>query len=234
MKKVVFLIAFYAICSLTNLSAQSCDYYFPLKQGKGFVMQHYDPKGKPEGTSDSKVLTVSTEGTVTTANIQAVTYDKKQKETGVAVYSLKCDGANIYIDIKSLIDPQTLLAYKDMEVKTEASDLEMPSALSVGATLKDASLKMTVSSQGMNIAEVTMKILNRKIVAKESITVAAGTYEAYKITYDMEMNTKAMMMNMKHNRKIVEYFAVGVGVVKNEVIDEKGKTESSSQLLKVY
>ena len=72
---------------------------------------------------------------------------------------------------------------------------------------------------------ITMNISNRKVDAVESITTPAGTFECYKISYDVAMK---MMMNMKS--KGVEWYAKGVGLVKNETYSSDGKLLGSNVL----
>ena len=65
---------------------------------------------------------------------------------------------------------------------------------------------------------LVVKIINRKVVGNETVTVPAGTFECYKITYDME--TKMMM---KINSSVSEYINMGAGIIKTETHDSKGK-----------
>jgi len=73
---------------------------------------------------------------------------------------------------------------------------------------------------------VNMEITNRVVKAKEQLTVPAGTYDAFKVTYDSEL--KASMI--KQNFSVVQYVAEGVGVVKTENYDKKGQLSGYSVL----
>lgn len=85
-----------------------------------------------------------------------------------------------------MIDPKSMESFKDMEVSFSGSDMTFPSSLSVGQVLEDASITMAASSGGMTLMKMTINITNRKVVSSESVTVPAGTFDCYKITYDLE------------------------------------------------
>ena len=71
-------------------------------------------------------------------------------------------------------------------------------------------------------------LTNRKVVAQESVTVPAGTFDCLKITYDLE--SKAMI---KITGSATQWMAVGPGLVKSESYDKKGNL-ISSQLLNEF
>jgi hypothetical protein len=68
-------------------------------------------------------------------------------------------------------------------------------------------------------------MFNRKVEALESITTPAGTFECYKLTYDMEI--KSMI---KMTVKATQWVARNVGAVKTESFDKNGKLVGYSLL----
>jgi hypothetical protein len=72
-----------------------------------------------------------------------------------------------------------------------------------------------------------VNLSNRKCAAIESVTTPAGTFECYKITQDVE--AKAIVKVLATD---ITWLAEGVGVVKSESYDKKGKLMGSSQLTK--
>ena len=74
---------------------------------------------------------------------------------------------------------------------------------------------------------MNIKILNRKVEASESVNTLAGTFDCYKITYDMEMKS---IINI--TTKGAEWIAKGVGVVKTEQYDKKGNLTGYTLLSK--
>jgi hypothetical protein len=68
-------------------------------------------------------------------------------------------------------------------------------------------------------------VFNRKVEAVENLTTPAGTFECYKISYDIA--TK-MMVNVK--AKATEWYSNGVGMVKSETYSTDGKLIGSNVL----
>jgi hypothetical protein len=113
-----------------------------------------------------------------------------------------------------------------MEVSVEGGSLEMPSGMKAGDMLKDGDLKMSFSSGGMNVMNMAVSVTNRKVEAVENLTTPAGTFECYKISYDIA--TKMMGINVK--MKGIEWYAKGVGMVKSETYNKDAKLQGSMVL----
>jgi hypothetical protein len=107
----------------------------------------------------------------------------------------------------------------------DANDMMYPSSLETGQTLPDANITISAGTGGVTIMNMTVNVTNRKVTGTESVTVPAGTFECYKITYDLE--TKMMF---KTNTSVTEYVNMGIGNVKTENFDKKGKVISSMVL----
>jgi hypothetical protein len=112
----------------------------------------------------------------------------------------------------------------------------MPSNLSSGQSLPDGKMIviLTNKSTGDKFATTTISIIKRKVEGKESITTTAGTFECWKISSVVQMET-VLTMGMKMpvmeiNRN--EYFNKEVGIVKSERLSKTGQTESYSVLAK--
>ena len=109
--------------------------------------------------------------------------------------------------------------------------MEIPSKLTVGALLKDVNIKFSFSSNDgspMPPINLTLKITNRKVELKESVTTTAGTFECYKITEDVEM--KSIFTS---NFKSINWFSFEAGNVKTESYKGNGKFLSKSELTEI-
>ena len=76
----------------------------------------------------------------------------------------------------------------------------------------------------------TTTISNRKVEAKESITTAAGTFEAFKISYNTKVESTIMGMTRSFESSSNEWIAEGVGMVKVQSFDKKGKKQGTTEL----
>jgi hypothetical protein len=82
---------------------------------------------------------------------------------------------------------------------------------------------------GFVVLTINMNVTNRKVESFETVETPAGKFECVKITYDSESKTKLF----KTTSTNIEYLAKGVGVVKTETFDKKGRKSSSMMLTKL-
>jgi hypothetical protein len=209
-------------------SAQDCPMYFPDMVNTQLEYKQYDKKGGLTGSSIQKIIDIKKSAGSSEVKISAESFDAKGKSLGTMQLTARCEGGVYYIDMKNLMGQQSMDAYKDMEMKIEGGNLEIPSSMKAGDVLKDGNMKIAFSSNGMTIMNMTFSVTNRKVEVVENITTPAGTFECYKIS--SEVATK-MMVNVK--TKGVEWYAKGVGMVKSETYSSDGKLLGSNVLTSI-
>lgn len=231
MKKIALFLL--VIIGSISVMGQNCEYYMPFQLNKGMQYQSFSAKDKLTGSNEVIVKKIDNEDGFIVATMMSKAMDQKGKLVSEGEYSIKCNGSTIMIDMKSMINPQSMAGFEGMDVVIEGSDMELPNALVVGSTLPDARMKMTVMNNGITITEMIIEITARKVESKETITVPAGTYDCYKITYDTYVETKTMGIPIRVKGKAVEYFAKGIGSVKTETFDDKGRSQGYTVLSKI-
>lgn len=223
MKKLFILIAVF-LAGAQILLAQECTFYFPVKTGTATEVKNYSGKDKLTGSVKSKVI----EQAANKIKFSSEVFDDKGKSLSSGEYEVLCKNGEYVMDMNSFLKGVDKSAYKDMDVKIEATELTIPAKLSAGQKLNDGQINMKVSNQFMTIMNMTVKILNRQVVSFEDITTPAGTFKCAKITYDME----AKIMGTTRT-KVTEWLSEKVGVVRSEVYDQKGKLSSYSVLASI-
>ncbi len=223
--KQLLLIAIFCYSSISALRAQDCPMYYPDKENTQMEYKQYDKKGNLSGSSIQKITSIKKSAGSTEIEVSAESFDAKGKSLGTANLTARCEGGVFYVDMSNYLGQQSSDAYKDMEMSVEGGNLEMPSGMKAGDVLKDGDLKMSFSSGGMTVLNMEVSITNRKVEAVESLTTPAGTFECYKISYDIA--TK-MMITVK--MKGVEWYAKNVGMVKSESYGKDGKLQGSTVL----
>jgi hypothetical protein len=217
--KIIVLISVFFI-SFSSLSQNACKSYYPFEEGTKFEITNYNKKGKKEGVVKYEVTDVNGNE----ATIKTVIFDAKGKEITTSNYKVMCEGNKVSIDFKSLINPDMLKQYKDMDMDITGTNIELPNDLQVGQSLKDANMNMAINMGGITM-NMKIDMLNRKVDKKESITTPAGTFDCFALSYDNEMK-----MGMKMKFKIKEWIAEGVGMVRNESYNKNGKLMGYSEL----
>lgn len=223
MRKTIIIMFF--VLSIAGLYAQECDGYFPVNSGAFIEMKNYDAKGKLTGTSQQTILAVEPLVDGLSLKVKSDQFDNKDKLTFSQELGMRCEKGVFYMDMKNFLDPNTMGGMKDMEMTIDGVDLEYPSVLQVGQMLKDGDIKMNFMSGGMTIMSMSVKMYNRKVEAVESITTPAGTFECFKLTYDMDVKSI-----MKMTIKATQWVAKNVGTVKTESYDKNGKFAGYSLL----
>lgn len=217
----IFLIAISLIIP-DNANAQECKYLFPAEVGTTLEYTSYNKKGREDSYQTQKVVEIRQDEGVTVYKVEASSKtDKKGDNAVVTTFEIKCDGGNFYMNMKDFTSSVNYDQYQgspDMEVLVNSDDLFYPSDLSVGQTLPEGSIEMSVEANGMRLFGSTITIKDRKVDAKESITTSAGTFECYKVSSVVE--TKSVM---SMESKTIQWIADGIGIVKTENLSSKGK-----------
>lgn len=224
--KPLFLLA--SLFLISAISAQDCSFYYPESVGAELIYQSYDKKDKPVGKNSQKVIEYNATGNGAQAKIGVKTYDSKDELLAETVLDVRCEEGVFYFDMQGYMNQQMMSAYENMEIRVDASELEMPSKLSVGQELGEGSITVEISNSGMRLMTMETIISDRKVVAEESITTAAGTFKCFKI--DQTMTMKAPM---KIVMKSAEWLSPGTGLIKSESYKSDGKFTGKTELIEL-
>lgn len=224
--KKIFFFSLLIMLSATSFS-QSCDGLFPMKKGTVIETQSFNAKGKLQGTSRQTILAVDNIDNGVAITMKGEQLDDKGKPEFEQDLKMRCVDDVFYMDMKDMLDPKTMGGFKDMEISFSGTDLAFPARMAVGQTLPDGNIDVSISSSGFSVMNMKLKTLNRKVEGYESVTTPAGTFDCFKITYDMEMKT---IVNV--NMKGTQWVAKNTGVVKSEQYDKKGNLTGYTLLSK--
>lgn len=231
MKKAIIFCSIAMISMSFIVSLSDCDTPIFFKEGVKTTMTSYNDDGKAIGTTKTIYKKVDKSGSAISVNATQENYDKKGKLSVSTDFTIKCLNGTLLFDMKLMLPQQQAESFKDFEMVVEGADKEIPSDLSAGSTLKDADIKFSFKTKDgtlMPMMNMSVKITNRKVEGKESITTAAGTFECYKITEDVEMKTI-----FKIKAKVASWFSKEVGTVKTESYKENGKLTGKTELTEI-
>ncbi len=200
------------------MSAQICPEYYPLKTGNSWEVTQYNKKDKVEGINAYSVKEVKELANGYDATVTTTVMNEKGEAEGSGDLVMKCLDGVFYFDMKNFLGESFYQENPDMEITMTANDLQFPATLTEGATLPDANITYQMGSNGMTIMTMTINITDRKVVGKESLTTAAGTFEVWKIT--SRTQSKTGFINTKISA--VDYLSMGSGIVKSETYNDKG------------
>jgi hypothetical protein len=224
--KIVIVLA--GLLITVSIFSQDCSFYYPEMVGAQLVYKNYDKKDKPVSTNSQQVTAYKKTATGAEATILVKSYDDKDKLLGENTLEVSCKAGVFYFDMKGYFSPETMSAYKDMEVKVSSENLEVPGHFQVGDKLKDGSVTMEVSTNGFKFMTMTVLITERVVEAQESVTTPAGTFSCYKFS-----QTVTSKVGIKVVTKSYEWLCAGVGVIKNEGYTSDGKLNSRMELIEL-
>lgn len=220
---------FYLLLSIMLIGmvgfSQNCESIFPVEKGTFMEMKSYDAKGKLTGTNRQTITDVSRSGDALLIKVQSEELDKKDKVVGTSELEMRCEKGVFYMDMKNFMSQASMEGMKDMEMSFDGTNLEFPANIKPGDELKDANMTINFSSSAMTMMNMTVSITNRKVEAIENITTPAGTFECYKISYDMETKTI-----IRTSGKAIQWYADNVGAVRTESYSKNGKLIGYTEL----
>ena len=226
MKRIIFFAFVYAF-SFADLTAQEetvCKAYYPFEEQTTLTYSHYDKKGKLESKNINTVTVVEDIDGGLEAQIISKILDKSEEAVSEHTFKVICDGNGIKMDLSNLMSPKTTEAFSNFEVTMSGDPLLLPNDLKEGMELPDASNLIEADTGPINL-KMTMNATNRKVEAKETIETEAGSFETYRISYNMSIKTI-----IKSEFKIVEWYAKDIGLVKSEMYSLKDKLKGSTVL----
>jgi hypothetical protein len=226
MKKVLFsLLAFSALAFSQSITAQDCSPWYPMESGTVMQQTNYNAKGKATGKNVQTIIKKTGDADEMAAEVQSEHYDKKDKLTMTQSYTIHCKDGHFYVDMESIMSPESFGQYESMDVEVDAEDLQIPTKADAGTMLPDAVLTAKVSSSGVSIMTMQIHVTNRKVEGMEKITTPAGTFNCIKLSQTVETKTI-----MKISMRSIEWYATDTGPVRTESFNKNGKLVSYTEL----
>lgn len=221
MKKLLLLLL---MVLFGTYSYSQCNEYYVLKKGTSWQISNFNAKGKLEGKTIQKVTEYKQTDNGFEATLEIISQDENGEQVIAGTTTLKCENGIIYFDLEKMLPTQTLKSIEGFEVTVDGTNLELPDDLKAGQTLKDAEMTMHVEATPLKMNFI-VNVTDRKVESEEKLNVPAGSFDTYKITQNVYMKTM-----MKVESSSVEWYSKGVGMVKSETYNKKGKLMGYSLL----
>ncbi|MCB0516731.1 MAG: hypothetical protein R2798_03310 [Chitinophagales bacterium] len=210
----------------------ACNTYFPLNKNSERTYITYNAKNNPEGKMLYKITEFNELKDGYTANINISFEDKKGNNAYEKTTEVSCKDGIFSMDFQSMIPAGIQDQLDDnIEMSFENQKIDFPANPQVGDKLPDVSYNFNMKSGGANVMNMEITITEREIVARETITTAAGEFDCIKYKAVSKYNINAMGMTMPgQSGTDYTWFSGKVGMVKSESYNRNGKLESSTLL----
>jgi len=232
MKTLLSLVLFFSI-SIAGFS--QCNSFYPLKENVRYEYDHFDRKEKLSFRMSQTFKNISGSGNNMSATLAQEIFDaKKGDKLSSSELLWKCQDGTLHFDMKSMTlnmdnAQQMNMGDAGMSVDVTGDQLDLPSELQVGQTLKDVSYHIKMTMSGINLMNRTFHVKDRKVEAQESITTSAGTFDCYKITFTTVSEGGIGAGTIKTTM----WYAKDGGLVKAENYKEDGKLINRQVLTKL-
>ena len=225
--KALFLIA---TILLSSLLTQAQEIFFPSKEGVVLEYIVYDKKDRKTGTKRYTITEVTKTGDDMNITYLIEMMDKNEKVQYKDEVTAHIKDEELYLDMTNMFKRAILKEKGEIPKQLEitGNNIITPSNLDIGDVLPDSHVNMAVKKGIINI-KISINITDRTVEAFENIFVPAGSFEAYKITSNL--SAKASIINRTSTS--VEWLVKGVGMVRSENYDKKGRIESYTELVSI-
>jgi hypothetical protein len=213
-------------------TAQDCRNFYYMTDNAVVEMSIYNDKEELMGKQLYKIAEVEKKGSDLVSTFTTSFLDKNGKEVSQSQGKFKCNGVTIAVDMKMNIPGGGQAQNMSAKMKSSDSYLMYPTTLRPGQFLADGAFHMESEVNGMPMV-LDLNISQRKVEGKESITTTAGTWDCFKISYNIEMKISVMGAGVPMDLKATEWFAPGFGMVKSMSYNKNGKLMGSTQITKL-
>ncbi|MGB3607470.1 hypothetical protein [Psychroserpens sp.] len=218
------LLTFCIIAVTLQITAQNnCSPFYPSETGKTFTIHQFDKRERLSTISEFKI----TEASANQMTLSSTLKDDNGKAIFSGTFKVSCEGGSTTLEPEALVSGAMMEQYQNMEYTISGNGISFPSTLSVGQTLPNGEVFMKVDAGLINMS-TTVTMTNRKVVRQESITVPAGTFDCYVITF-----TNTIKVGLSKTYYTTQWISEGVGMVKEETKKSNGNLVSKSILQQI-
>lgn len=209
----------------------SNDPYYALKKGSKIVYTVYDGKGRVQGYNNQEIIEISRTKNKVKAVVSGTRTDRKGKVESAAAVDLRYDNGNFHVNMLEMLPPKGM-ENMDVDAQVSGKDLLIPAKLTPEQMLPDAEMTFKVKMKSeeaspVDFPPVTFRVFNRRAVRAESVNTPVGKFVCFKIIQTLEVDLPFVGKQLSTN---ITWIGKGMGVVKTEIYDRKGKLQVSMLL----
>ncbi len=214
----------WAYCTIAQ-----CNDYYVFTNGSSWTYESFDAKGKSFGKNEQKVTAYEATPRGFKATLHSVMFSEKGKKVVEGDFEVSCENGTFIMDMRRFIPQEQQKMFESYELKVESDNLEIPSRLAVGQTLKNGSVTLTAVGSPIPM-KITVTITDRRVEGQESVTTPAGIFNCWKIS-SKSSTLLQMGMNMNMSFSSVEWITEKTGMVRSESYDKNGRLSGYTVLV---
>ena len=214
---------------------------FSMADNMELIYKMLDAGGKPTGELRQRVINLSSSEREeskkrkvmeSVASLKSGLYNKKNGLVRLQDLTFRSRRDTCFTDGLANLNSDALRSFRDRKLVYTPVPLAWPNHPAVGSTLPPGGVSVQVSSSVVSIATVSTLLRNRRVISGPApVTTPAGTFSCYKVEANRESATVPRPdMAMRTSVKQVDFYAPGVGIVRTEIYNKKGKLDQVLEL----
>lgn len=207
--------------------------YYALKKGAVITYTVYDGKGKVQGYNRSEIIDISRTVNSVKAVVSGTQTDSKGKIINSGSVLLRAVNGKFQVDLLSVMLPKGLEGV-DVDAEMSGNDMVIPSKLKPGQSLPDAEAtfksNMKSSEGAFDLPPLIFRLFNRRAIQAETVDTPVGKFVCFKIVQTIEADYPIIGTQ---GGTSVTWIGKGLGTVKSEYYDAKGKLQSRMLLTEI-
>lgn len=230
MKKIILIFASLLLSVLLIQAQNDCMEFFPTEEGTVLINKTYDAGNNLLSTMTYRVNRSNDYFSGSSIQIGFVMTDRNNKVIDDGNLSAQCDGGTFYLSMANRAINSDVMDVLGNNTEIISNFLDYPDTFNndypFSGDFKMDGGQFTVRSKTDKKEYITVRMYDRNYIKNEKITTPAGTFDAAKITYIVEI----VKDKKSETCSGAEWYATGAGIVRTETYDKAGKLQNYTEL----
>jgi len=205
--------------------APTCPPLASVTIGTALAYQTFDGKNRLLNTSRYSVISNRIESGYQTMYMDEEVMDARGRLQVKGEHVIRCQDNVLFYDMTKMVPSEALVGAETSEVRTDRNLLRIPTQLELQQILPDATVSMEVGPEASgDLMTIDFTISNRKVVANDSLSTAAGTF--YTTLIEQKTTTRSKVFMIRKTLELQEkvWYDLSKGIlIRKEEFDKKGK-----------
>jgi hypothetical protein len=237
MKKILFLILIMGTAMAVSAQFNPLQ-NLPHEKGQTIINKCYDGDGNLRATMRYEIADYNESEHTGDLKINFTMTDAAGEVIDHGTLDAYYDGENVELRMSNRPEIEGIDGYLSMNTKLTNDFLDYPDEMDGDAlTLVPGPFKFWPADYTIKVGErardfVRVEVSKREYVGDERITTPAGTFDARKVTFDLEIYNHDT--RQRDNYRGTEWYAPGEGIVRTEITDRNGNMVDYSEIVDIY
>jgi hypothetical protein len=202
--------------TLAAVGQASCEAITEWQPGSTWVYQWFSADKKPAYTTLHRVL--DQQPAPNRRDVQLLVVDAYQDTVHQSSYQVRCDSTGVYQDLLAKLTPDMLRTLSGVSLRSTGKGWQLPIGMQPGDSIPQAFDHIEGFNQTSKILEFDLAIGSVRILAQEDLATPAGGFPCVALAYELWITQV-----VRKQFRMRDWYAPGIGIIRREVFDRRGK-----------